>query len=122
LGRSFGWLALYGSALTFWDQCDEALSLVKPWVAGENFLSLGVCLLLVAEERVAAFMAPGKETDFFERPTVRPNPQGAMIVLRDVRLQTILPVTCLPPAVAPSADPLTSVSQCLLRHSIVILS
>jgi hypothetical protein len=77
---------------------------------------------LVAEERVAKFMATGNEGDFFERPTVRPNPQGALIVLRDPKLQTILPVACLPPTAAPAAGRLTSASQLMLRHSIAILS
>jgi hypothetical protein len=88
----------------------------------DNLLVPTRLMNLVAEERVATFMATGNEADFFERPTVPPNPQGALIVLRDVKLQTILPVTCLPPAVARSADPLTSASQFLLRHSMAILS
>ncbi|HEX3857558.1 MAG TPA: hypothetical protein VHY30_09715 [Verrucomicrobiae bacterium] len=77
---------------------------------------------LIAEERVTTFMATGDERDFFESPTVRPNPETALSVLKNAKLQTILPVACFPPAASPATGRLTTVSQWLLRHSIVILS
>ena len=77
---------------------------------------------LVAEERVTTFMTTGDERDFFESPTVRPNPKTALSVLQDAKLQTILPVACLPPSASAANGRLTTVSQWLLRHSIVILS
>jgi hypothetical protein len=77
---------------------------------------------LVAEERVTTFMTTGDDRDFFESPTVRPNPETALSVLKNAKLQTILPVACFPPAASPATGWLTTVSQWLLRHSIVILS
>ena len=77
---------------------------------------------LVAEERVATFMTTGDERDFFENPTLRPNPKAALSVLQDAKLQTILPVACFPPAASPAIGWLTAASQWLLRHSIAIFS
>ena len=56
---------------------------------------------LVAEERVTTFMtATGDERDFFESPTVRPNPKiSALSVLQDAKLQNHpASVACLPPS------------------------
>jgi len=77
---------------------------------------------LVAEERVERFLANGNETDFLERPTVRPDPQLALTVLRDPQLQTILPVSCLAPSPAPKTGRLMGFTEWLLTHSIAILS
>jgi hypothetical protein len=88
----------------------------------ENLLLPTRQMNLVAEERVATFMTTGDERDFFESPTVRPNPKTALSVLRDAKLQPILPVACLPPASSPATGRLTAASQWLLRHSIAILS
>ncbi len=77
---------------------------------------------LVAEERVAKFMTTGDERDFFESPTVCSNPETALSVLSDAKLQTVLPIACLPPAAAHANGRLTPASQFLLRHSIAILS
>jgi hypothetical protein len=77
---------------------------------------------LVAEERVATFMATGDERDFFESPTIQPDPKLALSVIRDAKLQTILPVACLPPSATHAAGRLTPAAQFLLRHSIAILS
>ena len=76
---------------------------------------------LVAEERVATFMATGNERDLLEPPTVRPNPEKALRVLRSTKLQTILPAVCLPPADAHVTGRFTAVSQWLLRHSTGLL-
>jgi hypothetical protein len=77
---------------------------------------------LVAEERIATFMTTGDERDFFESPTVRPNPKTALSVLQDTKLQTILPVACLPPSSSPATGWLMTASRWLLGHSIAILS
>ncbi len=99
---------------------------------------------LVAEERVAAFMASGNERDLLEPPTVPPDPRVVLGALRDKDLQTILPAACLPPAQAnvtgftrwggaaapPYRKPpaqanvtgrFTGVSQWLLRHATVLI-
>jgi hypothetical protein len=76
---------------------------------------------LAAEERVERFLGAGNESDFLERPTVRPDPQLALAVLRDPQLQTILPVSCLPPSPAPKAGRFTGLAQWLLAHSFTIL-
>lgn len=76
---------------------------------------------LVAEERVQRLMAGGGESDFLERPTVRPDPQLALSVLRDPDLQKVLPAICLPPASA-VAGRLWPLSQWLQEHSPAIFS
>ncbi len=77
---------------------------------------------LAAEERVERFLATGNASDFLERPTVRPDPQLALTVLRDPQLQPILPVSCLPPSPIPKPGLFTPLSQWLLAHSLAILS
>lgn len=77
---------------------------------------------LIAEERVQTFMTTGNERDLFERPTVQPDPKVALSVLRDPKLQAILPAACFPPASSPSPGRFTLASQWLLKHSITILS
>jgi hypothetical protein len=76
---------------------------------------------LAAEERVERFLSNGNESDFLERPTVRPDPQLALTVLRDPQLQTILPVSCLPPSPASKPGRLAGLTQSLLTHSFTIL-
>jgi hypothetical protein len=76
---------------------------------------------LAAEERVERFLATGNEQDFLERPTVRPDPQLALAVLHDSRLQTILPVSCLPLSPTPKPGRLAGLTQWLLTHSFAIL-
>ncbi len=76
---------------------------------------------LVAEERVQTFMATGNEHDLLEPPTVRPSPEKALRVLRNAKLQTILPAVCLPAADAHVTGRFTAVSQWLLRNSIWLL-
>jgi hypothetical protein len=76
---------------------------------------------LIAEERVETFMATGNERDLLERPTVRPDPKVTLNVLRNAKLQTILPAACLPPASSRVTGRFIAVSQCLLKHSIAIL-
>jgi hypothetical protein len=88
----------------------------------DNLLAPTRQMNLIAEERVATFMTTGDERDFFESPTVRPNPKTVLNVLQDAKLQTILPVACLPPGSSPVTGWPTAVSQWLLRHSIAILS
>ncbi|MGA3283165.1 MAG: hypothetical protein ABSD57_01735 [Verrucomicrobiota bacterium] len=76
---------------------------------------------LVAEERVETFMATGNERDLLEPPTVRPNPGKALRVLRNPKLQTILPAVCLPATDARVMGRFTAVSQWLLRNSTWLL-
>jgi hypothetical protein len=72
---------------------------------------------LVAEERVASFMASGNEHDLLDPPTVRPDPRVALHVLRDANMQAILPAVCQPPASAHVTGRFTAVSQWLLGNS-----
>ena len=72
---------------------------------------------LVAEERVETFMATGDQRELLEQPTVRPDPEVVLGVLRNAKLQTILPAVCLPPADAHVTGRFTAVSQWLLRNS-----
>jgi hypothetical protein len=76
---------------------------------------------LVAEERVETFMATGDEHGFLEAPTVRPSAEVALEVLRNAKLQTILPAVCRPPADVPVTGRFTAVSQWLLRDSTGLL-
>jgi hypothetical protein len=77
---------------------------------------------LVAEERVQRFAMTGNESDFLERPTLRPDPQLALTVIRDKDLQPILPAICLPTTPAPTTGWPMALSQWLQEHSITILS
>ena len=76
---------------------------------------------LVAEERVETFMASGNERDLLEPPTIRPSPEVALGVLRNTKLQAILPAVCLPSADAHVTGRFTAVSQWLLRNSTGLL-
>ena len=71
----------------------------------DNLLVPTRMMNLAAEERVATFWATGDERDFSEPPTVRPNPEVALEVLRNAKLQTILPAVCLPPGSPPDHRP-----------------
>jgi hypothetical protein len=89
---------------------------------------------LEAEERIATFWATGDEQAFLEPPTVRPNPELALRLIRDPQLQSILPAACLPvlrssataeggpPASALVTDRLSGVSKWLLRNGAGILT
>jgi hypothetical protein len=87
----------------------------------EDFLVSTRMMNLVAEERVETFMATGNERDLLEPPTVRPSPEVALGVLRNPKLQIILPAVCLPPADAQVTGRFTAVSQWLLRNSVGLL-
>ena len=76
---------------------------------------------LVAEERVETFMATGDQRELLEQPTVRPDPEVVLEVLRDANLQTILPAVCLPPADVHVTGRFTAVSQWLLWNSTRLL-
>jgi len=76
---------------------------------------------LVAEERVETFMATGDERELFETPTVRPDPKVTLGILRNKKLQTILPAVCLAPTTHPVTGRFTAVSQWLLKNSPLIL-
>jgi len=77
---------------------------------------------LAAEERVETFWATGNEHEFLEPPTVRPNPELALRLLRDPELEPILPAACLPPASRPMPGRLAVISQWLLQNSVAILT
>jgi hypothetical protein len=83
----------------------------------DNLLIPTRMMNLVAEERVETFMASDNERDLLEPPTIRPSPEVALGVLRNTKLQAILPAVCLPPAGAPVTGRFTAVSQWLLRNS-----
>lgn len=71
---------------------------------------------LIAEERIVTWMATGDEKDLLEQPTIGPDPKEALAVLRDPKLQPILPAACVPPASASAPGPLTTASRWLLRQ------
>jgi hypothetical protein len=77
---------------------------------------------LIAEERVETYFKTGDERELFKEPTVRPDPKITLKVLRDPKLQTILPDICLPTTVSVAAGRFTAASRWLLRQSILILS
>ncbi len=87
----------------------------------DNLLLPTRMMNLVAEERVATFMATGDQRELLEQPTVRPDPELVLRVLNDAKLQTILPAVCLPPADAHVTGRFTAVSQWLLRNSTWLL-
>ena len=76
---------------------------------------------LVAEERVETFMATDDERELFETPTVRPDPKMTLGILRNEKLQTILPAVCLAPTTHPVTGRFTTASQWLLKNSPLIL-
>jgi hypothetical protein len=77
---------------------------------------------LAVEERVETFWATGDPRDFFEPPSARPSPEVALGVLRNVKLQTIMPAVCLAPGAPQIAGRFDAISQWLLRNSMAILS
>jgi hypothetical protein len=87
----------------------------------DNLLLPTRMMNLAVEERIAAFRASDDERDLLEPPTVRPDPQVTLEVLRNAKLQAILPAVCLPPASPPPAGRFAAASQCLLRKSTLIL-
>jgi hypothetical protein len=87
----------------------------------ENLLLPTRMMNLVAEERVATFMATGNERDLLEEPTVRPDANVTLGILRNPKLQAILPAVCLPPADAHVTGRFTAVSQWLLQNATGIL-
>jgi hypothetical protein len=76
---------------------------------------------LVAEERVQKLMTDGNEKDFFEAPTVRPDPKVIEGVLLDKDLQTIMPAANLAPSATPVRGRFSAVSDALWRHAVMIL-
>jgi len=96
------------------------LGRVSPIVV-ENLLRPTRMMNLVAEERVETFLATGDQRELFEQPTVRPDPELVLAVLRNAKLQAILPAVCLPPPDAHVTGRFTAVSQWLLRNATWIL-
>jgi hypothetical protein len=81
----------------------------------DNLLVPTRAMNLIAEERLAAFALSGHDQDLAAPPGIRPNPEHTLWVLRDPKLQPILPPGCLPAAAAPAPGWLTTASQDLLR-------
>ena len=113
--RRNGLLALVYIAVIFFGVCRMSQIVVDGLLVQTRMINL------TAEERVERFLANGSQSDFLERPTVRPDPQLALTVLRDPQLQTILPTCCLPPSPAPKPGRFAALTQWLLGHSIAIL-
>jgi hypothetical protein len=111
-----GLLAFAFIGLMLYGMCRISLIVVEDLLAQTRMWNL------VAEERVQRFMATGNEADLLERPTVRPDPNLALSVLRDPALQTVLPASCLPPSPVLKTGRFSPLSQWLQEHSIEILS
>jgi hypothetical protein len=86
----------------------------------DNLLVPTRIMNLIAEERVAAFLATGSDSVLLERPTIRPDPKVALEVLKNPKLQRMLPASCFPAASAPAVGRLATASRWLLRQSITI--
>jgi hypothetical protein len=108
-------LPLAFSAVIFFGLCRISQIVVNDLLIPTRVMNL------VAEERVETFMATGDERDLVEPPTIRPSPEVALGVLRNPKLQAILPAICLPPADAHVTGRFTAVSRWLLRNSTGIL-
>jgi hypothetical protein len=111
-----GLFALVYAGIVFYALCNFSQIVLSYLVAPTRMWNLA------AEERVQNFLATGSESDFLERPTVRPDPQLALKVLRDPQLQTILPRSCVPASTDTKAGRLMGLTQWLLGHSTAILS
>jgi hypothetical protein len=110
------WLPLLFAGVIFFGLCRTSSAVVNDVLEATRQWNL------IAEERVEAFLGSGDEKELFQKPTVRPDPKVTLRVLRDPKLQTILPPVCLPqtPPVAPGR--FTAASQRLLKSSRAILS
>ncbi len=86
-----------------------------------NLLVQTRMMTLVSEERVQRFMANGNESEFFEKPTVRPDPKVIEGVLHDQKLKTIMPAANLAPTLTPVQGRFSDVSDGLLRHAVMFL-
>lgn len=104
------WLPVIYAGVIFWGLLQMSNLIV------DNLLIPTRLRNLIAEERIATWMATGKDADLLQPPTIGPDPQEALLVLRDPSLQPILPLACISPAYAPAPGLLTTVSRCLLRH------
>ena len=87
----------------------------------DNLLVPTRAMNLIAEERVAAFMASGDDSVLLKRPTIRPDPKVALEVLRHPKLQAILPAACVPATSAPEVGRLATASRWLLRQAVIIV-
>ncbi|HEU5396298.1 MAG TPA: hypothetical protein VFV81_03965 [Verrucomicrobiae bacterium] len=77
---------------------------------------------LIGEERVQTFLRTGDDQDLLQPPTVRPDPRLTLEILRDPKLQTILPPICHAPRSPVVTGRFTNVVQSLLKHSVAILA
>jgi hypothetical protein len=107
-------LPLVFAALLFWGLTQMSVIVVNNLLAPTRLMNL------IAEERVATFVAAGRDSDLLEPPTIRPNAATALTVLRDPRLQAILPVTCV--SQAPALGWLAALSRWPLRLGYALLA
>ena len=111
-----GLLALAFITLMLYGMCRISLIVVEDLLAQTRMWNL------VAEESVQRFETTHNEADLLERPTVRPDPNLALSVLRDPALQNVLPGCCLPPTSGAKPERLAPLSEWLQEHSLEILS
>jgi hypothetical protein len=105
----FGGIVFFGLCRISLNIVDDVLVVTREWN-------------LIAEERTEAFLKTGDERELFKEPTVQPDPKVALRVLRDPKLQSILPSVCLSPTPPVSTGRFAAASRWLLEHSIAILS
>jgi len=115
LNRAGLFALLLFAGVVIWGLCRISEIIVKDFLAPTRMMNL------VAEERVTTLWTTGGTNAFFQPPTVRPSPEVALGILRDSKLQTILPAVCLPPANPPLAGRFDAPGQWLLRNSVIFL-
>jgi hypothetical protein len=109
------WLPLVFAGVIYWGIAQMSNLVV------DNLLVPTRAMNLIAEERVAAFMASGDDSVLLKRPTIRPDPKVALEVLRHPKLQAILPAACVPATSAPEVGRLATASRWLLRQAVIIV-
>lgn len=115
LNRTGMLLPLVFAGVIFFGLCRISQIVVNDFLVPTRMMNL------VAEERVTTLWTTGGTNAFFQPPTVRPSPEVALGILRDPKLQTILPAVCLPPAPLPITGRFAAVAQWLLRNSTICL-
>ena len=119
-GRFPGWagrlLPLVFASIIFSGLCRISQIVV------DNLLAPTRMMNLVAEERVAPSWPAVTNVICLNRPPCVRIRRLTLSVLRDAKLQTILPASCLPPAFPPVTGRLAALSLWLLRNSVTLLS
>jgi len=109
-------MPLVYAGVIFWGLCQMSEIVVDNLIEPTRFMNV------VAEERVTVFLATSNDNDLLEAPTIRPAPKTALTVLRDSKLQSILPLCCISPAAKPTESWLTPAALGLLRYSTAIMT